>query len=309
MDYETGISTGPADLISKLATFATSNGWTVTGLGAGNGTLFNKGGIYVGLNSTGTGPNEISLRGGTGSGGAWNTLANNPGYSVVVNCGAGPFVAYHLFAGEENGSEYLNAVIEFASGRFRHLCFGSLIKHGSYTGGTYVDGVNWNASSNWINQPEVQFHNVICDANAQLGSAGGGNAHVYANFDSKTNNWVRSYEVSNLATTTAGCGSVRSAGINSLFPLQGYARFNLRNLTAPLTYFANRASSLRSPLGRIPNMRQVGTVNLEPGAILSIGGDEWKCFPISQRTDTWGSGSSSIESSGPYGYAYKMPPP
>lgn len=308
MDYETGISTSPADLISKLGTFAATNGWTVTSLGVGNGTLFNKGGVYVGLNMTGT-SNEVSLRGGTGSGAAWNSLTNNPGYSVVVNCGAGPFVAYHLFAGEENGSEYLHTVVEFASGRYRHFTFGDLIKHGSYTGGTYVDGVWWNSIASWINSPNAQQHEVICDANAQFGVSGG-NAHVYADFDSKSNNWVHIYETSNIDTTTAGCGSVRSSGINQIFPNHAYARFNLRNLTAPLTYFANRGSSQRSPLGRIPNMRQVGMLNLEPGAILAIGGDEWKVFPIVQRTETWDGGSSVvIESSGPYGYAYKMPPP
>lgn len=300
MDYETGISTGPADLMGKLATFAVANGWTLTALGTG--AALSKGTIHVGYF---TDTDEIFLRGGTSSAGAaWNSLTNNPGYSITINCGAGPFVAYHLFAGEESGSEYLNAVIEFASGRYRHLCFGNLVKHGSYTGGTYVDGVNWNQSTNWINVPDVQFHQVICDANCDSG-----NGHVYADFDSKTNNWVRNLSSGNIATTTAGMGSVRSEGINTMFPNLGYARFNLRNLTAPLTYYANRASNLRSPLGRIPNMRQIGMQNLEPGAILAIGGDEWKCFPISQRTETWGSGSSSTESSGVYGYAYKMPPP
>lgn len=301
MDYETGISTGPADLVSKLSTFATANGWTVASVTGG--LRFNKGGIWVGVHADTA---DIRLRGGTGTGAGWDSLANNPGYNVLVNCGAGPFVAYHLFAGEENGSEYLNAVIEFASGRYRHIAFGDLIKHGTYTGGTFVDGTNWNQSVSWINAPDVQFHNVICDANVDSGSS---MAHVYADFDSKSNNWVRSMSTANVATTTAGCGSVRSNSINAMFPNLSYARFNLRNLTAPLTYFANRASSLRSPIGRIPNMRQVGMANLEPGAILAIGGDEWKCFPIAQRTETWGSGSNGIESSGMYGYAYKMPPP
>lgn len=301
MDYETGISTSPSDLISKLVTFAVANGWTNTAKTTGN--CLSKGSIFVGLGATSSNT-QVSLRGGTSSAGTdWNALTNNPGYSVVVNCGAGPFVAYHLFAGEEGGSEYLHAVVEFASGRYRHFTLGALVKHGAYTGGTYVDGVNWNASTNFINQPDAQQHTVICCANTDNGSG-----HVYADFDAKTNNWVRVRGAGDF-TTTFGPGSVRSNGINQMFPNLGYARFNLRNLTAPLTYFANRASSLRSPLGRIPNMRQVGMANLESGAILAIGGDEWKCFPIAQRTETWGSGSSSIESSGPYGYAYKMPPP
>lgn len=294
MDYETGISTGPADLLSKLNTFAVANGWT-NGAATG-GNVLSKNGVYCGLT---TDADEIFARGALGYNGsnAWNAQTNNSGLTVAINCGTGPFTAYHLFAGDELGCEYLNLVVEYAAGRFRHLAIGQMIKHGSYTGGTYVDGVNWNNSTSYQNNPESGNHQVICDANT-----GSGTGHFWCDYDAKSNNWQR---VITTAGTGNALGSARSNGMGQMFPNLGVQNWNLRNNLAPLTYFANRASNLRSPVGRIPNMRILGINNLEPGETLSIGGVDWMCFPIVQRTE--GSQPNTVETSGFYGYAYRLP--
>lgn len=294
MDYETGISTGPADLLSKLRTFAVSNGWTNT---AGTtGSVLSKNGIYVGNHSD---ADEIFAMGCLGASGAaaWNAQASSSGFTVALNCGTGPFTAYHLFAGDEDGREYLNLIVEFAAGRYRHLALGQLIKHGTYTGGTYVDGVRWSTSTTFQNSPDNSNHQVICDANS-----GVGNGHFWCDYDAKSNNWQR---VITGTATTSGLGSARSSGMGQIFPNLGVQNWNLRNNLAPLTYFANRASSLRSPVGRIPNMRILGMNNLQPGETLSIGGTDWMVFPICQRTE--GVQPNTVETSGFYGYAYKLP--
>lgn len=292
--YQTGISSDPADLMGKLASFAVANGWTQ---GAGStGAVLAKGAIYVGYN---TASDEIFLRGALGynAAAAWNAQTNNSGFTVTVDCGAGPFTAYHFFIGDEDGQDYIHVVIEIAAGRFRHFSLGKLLKHGLYTGGTYVDGTNWANDTNNQHVPDSGNHQVICDANTNAG-----NGHVHVDYDSKTNNWQQI----NSATfaTTRGIGSTRSSGIGNLFPLISVQSWNLRNNMAPLTYFVNRSDSLRSPVGRIPNMRSLGLRNLTPGETLSIGGDDWMCFPIIQRTETF---TNTIESSGMYGYAYKLP--
>lgn len=296
MDYETGISTGPSDLVARLTTFAVANGWTL--VGATTGTCISKNGIVVGLF---TDSDEIFARGAIGPGSAavaWNNQPGHSGVTVAIDCGTGPFTAYHLFAGDEDGREYLNMVVEYASGRFRHLAFGQLIKHGSYTGGTYVDGVNWNNSTTFQNSPDNSNHQVICDAN--MGSNGTGQVHC--DYDGKTNNWQI---IQGGTSTASGVGSARSEGMGQIFPNLGVQNWNLRNNLAPLTYFVNRASSLRSPIGRIPNMRIMGMNNLQPGETLSIGGVDWMCFPIVQRTE--GAQPNTVETSGFYGYAYKLP--
>lgn len=295
-DYETGISTDPADLVSKLATFAAANGWTVNS--PTSGRVFVKGSIYVGVGSD---SDEVFARGALGydAGSAYNAQPNNSAMSTVMDIGVGPFTAYHFFVGDEESCDYINAVVEYAAGKYRHLAFGTLIKRGVYTGGTYVDSTNWNNSTLYQNDPNDAQHQVICDANSS-----GGTGHFACDYDAKTNNWQR---VITAAGTAYALGSARTNGMNQIYNAVGIQKWNMRNLLWPLSYFANRASSLRSPVGRIPNMRMVRMDNLTPGETLSIGGDNWMVFPIIQRTESYGSSSSAIESSGMYGYAYKMP--
>jgi hypothetical protein len=295
-DYETGIATDPADVVSKLATFAAANGWTVNT--PTSGRVFIKGDIYVGVSSD---SDEVFARGALGydAGLAWNAQPNHSGLSTSIDIGVGPFTAYHFFVGDEDGSDYINVIVEYAAGKYRHMAFGKLIKRGTYTGGTYVDSVNWNNSVLYQNDPDDSQHQVICDANTS-----GGVGHFACDYDAKTNNWQR---VVNAGGTQYGLGSARDDGINQIYFAVGVQNWNMRNLVYPLMYFANRASSLRSPVGRIPNMRMVRMSNLMPGETLTIGGDGWLIFPIVQRTESYGSGNSAIESSGLYGYGYKLP--
>lgn len=299
MDYETGSATSPADLVTKLATFASGDGWTVNT--PASGLVFLKGSAVVGVNGAAS---TVDLRGALSydSNSAWNAQPNNAGVTTLCNVGAGPFTAYHFFSVTEEGRHALHVVVEISAGRFRHISFGELIKYGQYTGGVYVDCTNWNGSVSFQNIPDAPQHQVICDANGTSQA----NGHVWVDYDSKTNNWQR---VSNAGNTDPSrcSGSFRSDGMGQMFLNRGYLRWNLRNVPSPLTYFANRASGLKSFIGRIPHMRAVGMANLAPGEIISIGGDSWMVFPVTQRTDTWGSTNSSIPSSGHYGYGYRLP--
>lgn len=297
MDYETGTSTDPADLLSKLATFATANGWTVAT--PTSGSVFSKGDIFVGMIAS---TNDMSFRGALSydSGVSWDNQPNNAGVSTICDLGAGPYTAYHFFAGSEEDQEYLHAAVEIAAGHFRHFAMGQLIKVGVYTGGTYVSAVRWDNSTSNQNNPEASAHTFICDAQSSSGTE-----HVWIDYDGKTDNWQRAVQASDF-TTTRCTGSVRGNGMDNMFENRGYLRWNLRSVPAPLNYFANRASSLRSFIGRIPHMRVFGMQNLSPGQVVTIGGDSWKVFPVCQRTESFGSGNSSIESSGYYGYGYRI---
>lgn len=299
MDYETGSASSPSDLLTKLATFAAGDGWTVNT--PASGLVFLKGSAVVGVNGAAS---TVDLRGALSydAGLAWNDQPNNSGVTTQCDVGAGPFTAYHFFSVTEENKHALHVAVEISAGHFRHFSFGELIKHGSYTGGVYVDSVNWNNSTIFQNIPDSQQHQVICDANGALVGTG----HVWIDYDSKSNNWQRVFDAGD-TTPTRCSGSVRSGGMDQMFANRGYLRWNLRNVPAPLTYFANRASSLKSFIGRIPHMRVFGMHNLSPGETVTIGGDSWLVFPIIQRTDTWGSSNSTTESSGYYGYGYRLP--
>lgn len=299
MDYETGTATGPADLISKLATFAAGDGWTVnTPL---SGRVFIKDTVVVGVN---TDADEIFLRGAITYNGsnAWDNQTNNAAITVAVNCGAGPFPSYHFFSGEEDGSCYLHVAVEISTAVYRHFVMGELIKSGSYTGGVYVDGNRWSTSTSFANIPDSTSHQVVCDTNCTSSAQTG---HIWVDYDGKTNNWQRNAPSSQADTFCLG--GFRSFSLDAFLSSVPVMSWNLRNMMKPLRYYANRASNLRSPIGHIPHMRGIFMNNLVPAEQITLGGDTWIVLPVTQRTETFGSGSSSVPSSGFYGYAYRMP--
>ncbi len=295
--YETGVASSPSDLLTKLETFAAANGWTVNTVTGGK--VFIKGTIVVGV---ATDSDEIFARGAItyNSGAAWNAQTNAAAASVAINLTAGPFTAYHFFVGAEGGKDYLHVVVEISAATFRHLVFGSLIQSGSYTGGTYVDGVRWSTSTSHQNIPDSAEHSTIMDAPSTVG-----NGHVWCDHDSKTNNWQREGAYNDYSTSKF-IGNDRGFGILDVpRGTIGYQRYNLRTPLWPAQCFVNRASSLRSLIGRIPDFRLVQLKQFTPGDTLSIGGVDWMLFPMCARTDSWGSTSSSIQSSGYYGYGYR----
>lgn len=296
--YETGTATGPADLLSKLETFATANGWTVNT--PSSGKVFTKGTVLAGAFANTA---SLDLRGAITYDGAaaWNAQINHSGLTTVCDIGAGPYTAYHFFVGAESGSDYLHGVVEISASVFRHFVLGTLVKAGTFTGGTYVDTTDWDDATNETNNPEDEQHQVICDAESNdfFGRAKG---HVWADFESLTNNWARIRETTDY-TVGSGIGSVRRQGILHPNVIVGSQAWSERTPLWPLWYFGNRASSLRSLLGRIPDMRLINIANFVPGQTVTVGGETWQVFPIISRPS--GTITSSTPYSGAYGYAYR----
>jgi hypothetical protein len=298
--YETGAASSPADFVTKLGVFAAANGWAVDAVTGG--VVFHVDDIVVGMNSDSA---NINMRGGTAYNGAaaWNAQTNAPSaMTCIMDIHAGPYTAYHFWVGDEGGRKHVHATVEITDGVFRHLSFGHIIKLGTYTGGVYIDAVNWDETSDDINVPDSTNHQVIGDAGSGLTNR----AHIWVDYDSKTNNFQYVYQ--NDSFSVDRCyGSVRFDGIFAALVSTQYMKWNLRTALYPIEYFVGRPSSLFSPIGRIPNMRQLNLRNIAPGGELIIASETWKCFPLVSRTDSSGSTSSSTHSSSYYGYAFRMP--
>lgn len=322
--YETGTATGPADLIGKLATFAGTLGWTVaaqttsasTGLPAGatsvTGRVFSKGTLVFGI---GYDTDDVWLCGATGVNGANNWAAqtgtsatSTSGYMPRSNEMSGPYQAYHFFGG--TSPDYLHVVVERSAGIFKHFAVGELIKAGSYTGGAYLQAVNWymtTISSNYYaNAPEDGSHRCLFDsASGNTYNASYANL-VRADIDSKSNNWMPMF---NTWQGNYSRGDFRRNGLS--YHANVYAPNNFNQLTPlqPFVIMADRPSSLHSIVGHPADIRGVNMTNFAPGELLTIGSDEWLVFPAIQKTATWGTinatAAAQIPSSGPYGYAYK----
>jgi hypothetical protein len=297
--YETGISSSPADLFAKLQTFLNANGWVVqpatTGIVVWNGSGAQ---IFAGINATAT---SWQTRGclGYNADASFNAQPNNSGITHTVNLGAGPFTAYHFYIGDEGGFEYIHVTVEVIGGVYRHWALGQLVPFGVVQGGIYCDSTNLVDDAVNRNNPDSGNHRYICDA---LNGSTTSTAHIHVDYDGKSNNWQ---PVAGAGTINADqcVGSMRVSGLLAAMQTIGYQRWNLRTPLWPLIYFANRPSSLRSAIGRVPNLRQVSLNNFVPGDIVSIGGENWQVFPVFQRQS--GTVANTVVSSGLYGYAHR----
>lgn len=299
MDYETGIASSPLDLLNKLATFAGAHGWDALSSATANSYVFaTETGpeVFAGVLANST---EWITRGARGhnAGVAYDAQPGNAGQSHVMNLGAGPFTAYHFFVGEEDGYPHIHVVVEVSALQFRHWTLGSLVKFGTWDGGTISDSTLLSDNSLTRHVPESSSHRHICDASYGSNAS----AHLYIDYDAKVDNW-QMIGTANTTTTTHGTGSTRSNGIRAGIQDVGYQRWNFRTPMWPLEYFVNRASSLKSAAGRIPNMRGINVTNFAEGDITVLGSDEWMIFPVFRRQIA--AVPNTEVSSGVYGYAY-----
>jgi hypothetical protein len=132
---------------------------------------------------------------------------------------------------------------------------------------------------------------------------------VRADIDAKSDNWM-AFREANTWNGNYGKGVLRGLNGNggSLYEtLHGRSPSEFNSITPllPILASADRPSSLVSPLGYAPDLRYINMANLEPGQLLTIGGVEWLCFPLIQKTDTYNNSGSTVPSSGTYGLAYR----
>lgn len=301
MSYQSGTPSSPADMLAKLATFAAANGWTVTNV-AGGGKHFSKSGVEFGIAATGT---DIATRGcnGVATGSLFDAQPNHSGVTHAMTLGAGPFSSYTVYSSSESSGEQLHLVIEISSGVYRHWTSGSLVKYGTWTGGQYTDSMQLDPSNPfYANYPFQGQHRYIFDSDGASLPLG----QIRADIDGATNNWLVFHQ--NWATNHAR-GDIRTSGMHGSLANQiGYQRWNLMTTLYPIEIAVNRPGNLYSLAGRVPNMRSVSMRNLSPGQVLNIGGDDWQCWPLIARTDTWNvfsAGPVYVQSSAYMGIAIK----
>lgn len=301
MAFQTGTSSGPADLIAQLASLAGSNGWSVSGVTGGYMFANASKNLYFTINTTSS---EINIRGATGinSGSAWNAQPGDMGASAQVNEVTGPLKGYYFFV----TSQYIHVVIEVSTNIFKHFTIGELNKNSNYTGGAYVCASYHNTSTYYRNHPNYQGHSYLFDSGAYNTSSYIDQNRVRVDVDGKTNNWMRFDQNNNPAGNTIK-GVSRQLGLSLVEALYICSPndMNQRTPLVPIILAAGRPDGLFSLIGSAPDIRLVKMTNFNPGQILTIGSDEWYLFPHIQKTTTIDVPYSSIVSSGMYGYAYK----
>lgn len=310
--YETGTATDVSDLLTKLSTFLAGAGWTINKdavQGSGRWLSVQKGSDlflnFISDPAAGSSPNPgpyIYLYGATSyNGGAAYTAQPNTSAQCSTNKMTGAFTSYHFFEGDD----YIHIVVELGAGFFRHIHGGTCEKICTFTGGTYVQGTNIYTNGNQPSSPGGRFTmNPWQNVNSSQGSRGS----FYANIDGAAE-WFTGKSTGTTGTRLAdGVAGNSSTGLETngldaeLFKRTPNATNGLTPLL-PITIMPEKNSGLWNILGRVKDVRNCSMLNMQPGDTITIGSDEWLCFPWHARTTT--TGDSTSEKSGYFGFAYR----
>lgn len=320
MPYETGTATGVADLISKIATFAAANGWTIHSNGArtagagsgGTAVLLSRGavfGAFLGNNGAG----------GTSDPGPWievyqfesfsaGSTETQPNKSINLfnNWMAGPYVAYHFFtppAGATN--PYLHIVVEVQSGSYRHFGIGQIRRFGNFTNGVYNYVTAWDFGT-FINNSTASSHSGPFDGGGSNQSRS--DTRIRVDFGGASPQWGvvgQSATAPNIRVDAQTRVGATGAGINTSLPYSicGPSGFTGRTPLTPIMLWAWRdtVSQLRHPIGYPEDIRVLRMDNFQPNDTITIGADTWRVFPFVRRNGTAGQQNSGLS-----GFAYRQ---
>lgn len=302
MSYQTGASSGLADLIDKVRLFAAANSWTIDFQGVSVGGvgwvhMHNADGNHVDLVVATT--SYMYIISSTGYDAAQDCY-NQPGRSARCRTDFLPsgFPNYFLF-GDEHG---FMCVTEISTAQFRHFGCGVLDKVGAYTGGF------WITSS--LGQTYQQYYNNFPFDGSPYYPHGQPGTEVRCDFEGHT--WWTGLPPGNIGAPFAG--EYRSepravwsnrAGMEDTLYYRTPNTANALSILAPLRCMVERNfTGLYSLIGTVKDIRQVNINLLSPKDEVAYGGDTWKVFPVSIKGPE--SSGPYTQGTGNYGMAYKM---
>jgi hypothetical protein len=351
MSFSTGTATGVGDLVRQWFDFLQANGWTadVDFVGAAPSPFYgiinrkqdlasplgsdplNEVNLQCGytLHATETTwLNMIPMRGYTSgdpvTGGVEVATAGvnyNSSVHIVTNFPTTPFENFWFFESDF----YAHAVVEYASGFYRHFGMGQLSKIGKWFGGEYYYGSFWDQALSQIDSPLSTAHSVILDgATALLDRIGVVYGQLLdkspfpnaAGLQSPETAWhAAKSSLFGSNGGTDGDGRTRGLlqanstrkGVHHLLYGIGRSGFNGYRPLFPYTLFAQNATVAPDnyyPIGNIPDVRLLPLSDgLLPKDEFTIGADTWIVFPVSRNKSP--TVTDDTEQSLNFGLAYK----
>lgn len=310
MAYQSGTSTNMADLLGKLMTFATANGWTQDELDLINGkAALHKNSIYVSFrwlvatplqlsvhqalgftasNEPGTHPND-SGNGYNSTSSHSNTLLDNE--RCVHNLGNGAYPHYAFFEDDD----YIHIAVEISTDVFRHFGFGQGIKRGDWVGGEYAYGHFQSSGGPLTNSSSHLMDGGFEDIGTndrrraatmhveglpnQDGAGKWGQVWGYhdnaANIPDDSANEDKisiqgGHRAGPVARNFGWIPSSQSTGQISMYPF--------------VLYYVDIDNSKVYELASIPDMRGINIRNFAPKQEVVIGSDTWVIYPTSKKS-------------------------
>lgn len=331
MAHQNGTANDPVDLLDKLRIFAAANGWTIHNFGArpagataGQALQLSKAQLsatFVTLSAAGTVFNPGPMVGSYVhdayvSGSGTENQANGSPISYT-NGMAGPYQAYDFFTGQGANGPYLYAVVETSAGLFKHFGIGVLDAIGTLLPGTFNVNSNWQHATSYVSNIASGAHSIPWQGSETSNPNGFNNngaaysgIQIRADADTLSPKWylsTRQNGASNVYVPRRMVGgpiySAPSTPEQVTLALQtsSASQRTGRTTLVPTLMLGERTGGQYSPLGSGPGVRWVQLDYLDPGAVLTIGTDQWKVFPVARKNGTGGAPNSQL-----YGFAYKM---
>ncbi len=334
MAFETGVSTSPSNLLSLLQTRLSTDGWTIVranGLAETGSSLqlsVSDPGIAEGNQynmvafDTGTAP-RWAIQPSTGDGGAGVNFYNHTGspnssgsvgtsllfgntdLSTTDQGFGGASIAYFFFSGTTpSGARYCHVVLEGTAGVYFHFAFGTVEKAGTFTGGQYATATSVqhnNFDQVWPFQFLQDVSRSQCyvrgDSLLSAGSPGWRRLQAFAHALNSGALPLRFLYYGGLDTSTQ-----RTPFAPMLIP---FWSLDIPSLSTTSSII----------LGHVPDIMLVSMDGREPGAILTLGSDDWYIFPAHFKTQVNSSvsytssvtGGTPANTSNLAGYAYRKP--
>ncbi len=193
--------------------------------------------------------------------------------------------SYHFF---QNGDCYA-MVVEYTTGKFQQLIFGTLLKQGTYTGGQFYSGSlpTYHPASSLLNASDAHLTLSIRDISGSYG-----NGCVYLQADSASR-WRSSggrgyYENDSLHirfNRICSCGSVITGSnynswpsFDEIFYNRGPNAYNTVAPMCPIYVEAKRASGTFSLVGVPEGVRSLNILNYSNAQELTFGSETWMVF-------------------------------
>ena len=301
MAYQTGNATGVVDLLDKLKIFVEANGWTtnrhdVQGSGRrlqiqkSSDLFFNFRALVSEARPSGAGGGSavhgIAFNGSTEYDGAndWFNQVGAPqdsgGRKVAgVTSLTGSIPAYHFFAIDDA----VYCWIEYTAGRYQWFGFGGVNKIGTWTGRNFFFGYS-NCAAQAVSTPicplmgdsfiggtsPIGYVIVHCDGYTGWRAAGASSGSSGNLAGSRVFDVLRLYS-----------GQLESTPNN----------FNSLSVILPVSLLVyrdanNNTLSPSTPIGYLPELHYINIKHLVPGAEYTLGGDTYRVFPFSFKSDT-----------------------
>jgi len=332
MAFQTGTSTSIENLMQQLSTFLQANGWTEDYAVTGDpGTIaFSKNQSFVSFQYSET----AAASGGTGAMALYQARANDTGDTadpwlstgdsgagvannilsqlangLCVNNFAGPHTSYFFF--ENNASpSYIHVVVEVDAGRYRHFGFGELDKVGDWTGGEYIYGQFIFPNEDDPKSVFSGFGMDSCRSQGQFQIVGSTiRIEDHVGEPDPATIWGVVHN-GNGDTDRAGNARWRITG-GHRYPPEFAAIYWIRasetNAFKPMAPISVKALNIATVpdqqylLGYVADERLVNIANIDPGQIITIGGDDWYFFPWVRKRNL----QDNTEESRNFGIAYR----